>query len=183
MHDHSLQQGVQAGGAVRTGETGQNGATLLRPCLCQLSQSGVAEGRQVQLEAEDRTAVPGRTSADEFDQDIDEVLARGDIPEQILEYDGLQPDMPGERLRLEIGQAGEVVGDRPERYTGPGSDAPMRRPGHPMIRNDVEGDIEDVRPAAGVVATGPPAAATRLDGGPTITTGHVIGRFTLGWLR
>lgn len=89
MHDHSLEQGVQAGGAVQVGETGQNGAAVLRPCLRQGSQSRVAEGRQVQLEAEDRTAVPGRTSVDEIDQDINELLARIDILEEILKHRGL----------------------------------------------------------------------------------------------
>ncbi|MCX4649369.1 MULTISPECIES: hypothetical protein [unclassified Streptomyces] len=53
---------------------------------------------------------------DEIDQDINELLVRFDILEQILKRRGLQFDMPGERLRLEIGRAGEVVGDRPERH-------------------------------------------------------------------
>jgi hypothetical protein len=68
----------------------------------------------VRLEAEDRTAVPGRTSVDETGQYLSELLARADTLEQIPQHRGLPFGIPGERLRLEIGRAGESVGDRPE---------------------------------------------------------------------
>lgn len=160
---------------------GRERAAVLRPRLCQGARSGVAEGGQVRLEAEDRAAVPGGAFMDEADQDVDEVLVRFDVLEPVLEHRGLPLDMPGERLRLEIGQAGEVVGDRPEWHVRPGGDVPMRRPRHSVLRDDVEGDVQDACPAVGVVATGPPPATWF--GGSAFTTDRFLGGLAFGRAR